>query len=360
MLNDLLSRETDRFIPTACANDPEAFRRARLILRFGFLGAVFGSFYAVFYLLIGHKWGAVIVVICSTGFGMAPQVMKRTNSLDIAGNLLSLLLTFGFFALCFVEGGAKGHAIAWLASVPLCALLLLGRRRAGQWTIVSFAACAIIVALDVGGIDLRPTYDPKWESLVSAAGYLGFILFMFMLGMIFETGRKRAFGKMQDALAKLETSNVELVRLNKEKNEFLGIAAHDLKNPLGVVIGTAELLRICRDDKQNERMIGNIIGAGGRMLHLVRNLLDANAIEEGRFTSNLECCDLSLLIRECLDNNQANAARKEINLQLETSSPPVLEPWRTGNATLQSPRQSSFQRVEIFATQYSRSLEGGE
>jgi signal transduction histidine kinase len=187
--------------------------------------------------------------------------------------------------------------------------------------------------LDVAGVNLRPTYDIKWEPLVSAAGYLGFILFMFLLGVIFETGRKRALGKMQEALAKLETSNAELVRLNNEKNEFLGIAAHDLKNPLAVVIGTAQVLRTLNDEKQKERLLGNIVGAGGRMLHLVKNLLDANAIEEGRFTSNLERCDLDQLLRDCVENNQSNASRKEIVLQLETSTPcPALA---DRNATLQ-------------------------
>jgi hypothetical protein len=36
---------------------------------------------------------------------------------------------------------------------------------------------------------------------------------------------------MQDTLGKLASSNEQLVILNKEKTEFLGIAAHDLRNP---------------------------------------------------------------------------------------------------------------------------------
>lgn len=320
-INHLLDKATNRFVPASCKDDPERGRRARLICRFGHLGAIFGSVYALFYLLIGHIPGALVVLACSAMFEFSPWLLKRTGSLNLAGNLLSLILVLGFSALCCVEGGLQGHAIAWLASVPLCALLLLGRRGAGHWMIASFGACAAIVALNLTGFAMTPTYDPKWEMLVSAAGYLGFILFMFTLGVIFETGRKRAFGKMQEALAKLEVSNAQLVRLNQEKNEFLGIAAHDLKNPLAVVIGTAEILRMCRDTSKADRLAGNIISAGTRMLHLVKNLLDANAIEEGRFTSNLEKCDLHLLVRECIENNNTTASRKEIRLALETDAP---------------------------------------
>ena len=318
-ISQVLDKKTDRFIPAACLEDAEAMRRAKLICGFGFLGAIYGTLYSAFYVFIGHYWGAGIIVVCSTGFGLTPWLMKRTGSLDIAGNVLSLDLVLGFSALCCVEGGMNGHAIAWLASVPLCAMLLLGRRGGGRWMIGSFAACAIIVALNFSGFPMTPTYDLKWEPVVSSGGYLGFILFMFILGVIFETGRKRAFGRLEDALKNLEASNAQLRRLNQEKNEFLGIAAHDLKNPLGVVIGTAELLRISKDAKQGDRLIGNIIGAGTRMLHLVKNLLDANAIEEGRFTSKLECCDLQALLEQCVADNHSAADRKEINLQVETS-----------------------------------------
>src|SRR4029077_9249644 len=34
----------------------------------------------------------------------------------------------------------------------------------------------------------------------------------------------------------------ELSRLNEEKNEFMGIAAHDLRNPLGAITGDAEII----------------------------------------------------------------------------------------------------------------------
>jgi len=318
-INQFLARKTDRFIPAFCGDDAEAGRRARLICRFGFLGAIFGVAYAAFYCLIGHLPGAVIIVLCSSGFAYMPWLMKRTSSLDIAGNALSMILIMGFSGLCIVEGGMKGHALAWLASVPLCALLMLGRRGAGRWMVASFAACALIVALNLLGVEMAPTYDHKWEGLVSGAGYLGFILFMFILGAIFETGRERAFGKMERALSELETSNAELVRLNQEKNDFLGIAAHDLKNPLTVVIGTAGLLSISRDPERTKSMAGKIAAAGERMLHLIKNLLDANAIEQGKFTSNIQRHDLQEIVRLVIENNLSAAARKEIQIQVESS-----------------------------------------
>lgn len=312
----------ERFIPEACRRDPEAGRRARLVARFGILGTIFGATFGLFYALVGHYWGTGIVAVCSSGFAIIPWVLRRTQSIAIAGHSLCAILILGFTALCACEGGSNGHAIAWLVSVPLCALLLVGRQPAGVWAILSFAAGAGVVIANVAGIEMKPTYDMNWHPVINAAGYLALILFMFFLGVIFESGRERAFAKMKEANAKLATSNDQLARLNQEKNEFLGIAAHDLKNPLTVIIGSAELLKMnSLPPTQSTKMASNIVGAGQRMFQLIKDLLDANAIEQGKFTSNIERCDLRALAAECVANNQPHATRKEIVICTEEGTP---------------------------------------
>jgi signal transduction histidine kinase len=302
-------------IPAEFLTDPESARRARLISRFGVLGAMFGVLYAMFYLMIGHVWGVLIILICSSSFAAAPFWMRREKSIELAGNLLSLTLTGGFTALCFVEGGLAGHAIAWLVSVPLCALLLLGQRAAACWAVIAFLAAGIVVTFSLTGFNFPVTFDPKWNSIVSAAGYLGLIAFMFILGLIFENGRARAFAQMQEALAKLAESNERLVHLNHEKNEFLEIAAHDLKNPLTVIMGSADLVPRLEDEKQVAKLLSNISGAARRMHDLITNLLDVNAIEQGKFTSKIGPCDLRAMVERSVENNLPSAAKKRIAIR---------------------------------------------
>jgi signal transduction histidine kinase len=309
----------DRPIPAQLMADPEQARRARLVTRFGVLGSLFGFTYALFYVLIGHKWGAIIIVCCSTGVAATPFLMSRKKSVEPAGNLLSLTLTLGFTGLCLVEGGVHGHAIAWLMSVPLCALLLVSKRWARRWAVIVFFAGAVIAGIDLAGVKLKPTYNPEWESVVSAAGYLGLILFMFILGLIFEGGRAQAFARMQAALGQLAASNERLTHLNNEKNEFMGIAAHDLKNPLSVIVGSTELLKTSTEPAKMEKMVNLIASAAMRMRELVTNLLDANAIEQGKFTSNVERCNMRTLVEQSVDHNQPSATRKGIAIRVGTS-----------------------------------------
>ncbi len=305
---------SSQFLFDGCSADPELGRHARLIGWFGFVGTLFGSLYAAFYLAIGHLWGAGIVAGCSLGFFIAPFVMRARASIWVGGNFLIAVMTLGFTALCCVEGGLKGHAVAWLSSVPLCALLLMGRRWASLWVVISLGAASAIVTADLIGFELPIKYQYAWHPLVNAAGYLGLIAFLFALGLIFELGREHAFGKMTGALHDLAQSNEKLSSLNREKSEFLGIAAHDLRNPLTIIINYADLLRDEQRAAKVPKFANAIYEAGSRMRTLISNLLDSHAAEEGRFSSQLERCEIAQLVTVSVAQNQPHATSKGTEL----------------------------------------------
>jgi signal transduction histidine kinase len=310
----LLDRWRNPVIPPELQGDPETARHALLITQFGQLGTIFGLLYAAFYLLIEHYWGALIVGMCTSGVLVTPALMRLTKSISLAGNFFSMTLVLGFLGLSLVEGGVHGHAIAWLVSVPLCALILLGQREAITWVVISFMAAALVTGLDLAGIQLPTTYDAKWNSLISAAGYLGLVLFMFILGLIFERGRAQSQMKMEAALKELATSNERLVYLNSEKSEFLGIAAHDLRVPLTIILGNAEMIQIIKDPAKTGELVGAIMISVERMRDLINNLLDVNTIEEGKFASKIESCDIGMLTRQCIQYQRAAAEKKQITI----------------------------------------------
>jgi signal transduction histidine kinase len=303
-------------IPRTFERDTEPYRRARLITGFGLLGFVFGCIYATFYLLIGHVFGAAIVIVCSLLFAAVPFLLRRTGNISLGGNLLTLVLLVGFSALCAIEGGVRGHAIGWLASVPLCALLLVGGPEAAGWCVLSAVATACFVILDLNGVRLPLLYAQRWHQLVTAAGYMGLTMFMSVLGLIFEGGRRRAFGRMELALKRVSEFNDRLKRLDAEKNEFLGIAAHDLKNPLGIVMGFAEIIASGKNGsaQKNQQDAQYIIDAADRMISLITQLLDVNAIEQGRFPLELSTFDMGAVSQKVIDSFSAAATKKGISV----------------------------------------------
>ncbi|HWB57930.1 MAG TPA: HAMP domain-containing sensor histidine kinase [Chthoniobacteraceae bacterium] len=318
---NLLKRITDSFVPPSLDDNVETARKARLIVAFGFLGAAFGYSYALFYLCIGHYWGAGIIIVCSTAAVTAPFLLRLTGSVGLAGNLQSLILTLGFFGLANVEGGVHGHAIAWLAAVPLCALLLADSRSALVWCVVCFAATAWFCVKDLAGLPSPLSYRPALHSLVTAVGFMGFTAFMSLLGLIFERGRARAYKKLADALVELSRANERLKRLYAEKDEFFGMAAHDIKNRIHVVRGLAELMMETPDITPGQVRLDadEIIHTSMKMQEELANLLAMDAIEEGRFQLTTQVCDLSQIASRVVRYYRSTAARKNVAIQYADS-----------------------------------------
>jgi signal transduction histidine kinase len=227
-----------------------------------------------------------------------------------------LVLLLGFIALCAIEGGVRGHAIGWLASVPLCALLLVGGAEAGGWCLLSVVATACFVILDLNGVRMPLMYAARWHQLVTAVGYMGLTMFMSILGLIFEGGRRRAFARMELAIDRVSEFNARLKKLDAEKNEFLGIAAHDLKNPLGIVMGFAEIIASGKQAsaEKNQKDAEHIIEAADRMISLITQLLDVNAIEQGRFPLELSTFDLGSVSEKVIESFFAAATKKGITV----------------------------------------------
>ena len=118
----------------------------------------------------------------------------------------------------------------------------------------------------------------------------------------------------------VEERTRELVLLNNEKNEFLGIAAHDLKNPLSGILTSAEILgRYFNGDEQAKRYIGMIINASEQMLDIIKNLLDVNIIESGHLKVTVVPTSLHV-VSAVVDDYIQRAASKGIILRYEPAS----------------------------------------
>lgn len=134
-----------------------------------------------------------------------------------------------------------------------------------------------------------------------------------------EAGERTMFAQREHARrlnAELERANAELARLNAEKNEFMAVAAHDLRAPLGVVRGLLELLREGRiaAPEKRDMALTQALGETARMHALVENYLGAHAAESGALPVRVEALDLGAFARELVARHGATAAAKRQTL----------------------------------------------
>lgn len=318
--------KADQLIPAALSSDEESLRRARLQNRVGFIGAIFCLIYSAVYLFAGHHYGVSILLVGAIISAALPHVLAATESLRFVGNLYSSMYLVVFVALTLVGGGMDGHSLAWLAGAPLCAIVIADRYDAIGWSILSILAVFAFGTCHYLGIHFPILYPERWHTLINAMGYAGLAPFMFLLGQVFESVRRRAFARLQATMGNLSEANEKLSQLNREKSEFLHIAAHDLKNPLSVISGYADLMRQFDelDRAEIEQYSGEILYSANRMLDIITNLLNVQAIEEGKMNLNIERCSFPLIIRQIVQDYSQACSRKQIELATAIESEDLL------------------------------------
>lgn len=108
-----------------------------------------------------------------------------------------------------------------------------------------------------------------------------------------------------------------IARVNKQKTEFVSVASHQLRTPLGAIRWETELLLSklgsSLDVKQKER-IANINMLAVRMTRLVNDLLDVTRIDQGRMILKKEEVDLEKIVSEIYENFISLAKAKNLHV----------------------------------------------
>jgi signal transduction histidine kinase len=145
----------------------------------------------------------------------------------------------------------------------------------------------------------------------------------------------------------------KLSEMNRMKNRFVGLVAHDLRNPLVSIRGLSELLLNDGMDPLSEQQrdfLATIYSASNSMLTLVNDILDMAVMESGNLKLQVRRQSLSRLIRERVKVNAIPAKEKRISLDQHLSRLPNLSFDRNrisqvldnliGNAIKFSPEQA--------------------
>ncbi len=159
---------------------------------------------------------------------------------------------------------------------------------------------------------------------------------------IFNEESDKTFKKLQ-AVHEVETAKreaelyrlktVELAKLNEqlseaisEKNEILGIAAHDLKNPLGAILLTSQHIESSLSDMPSELVIkfmGNVTKTADDMLSIVNKMLQSEEFESEKLILCPEIIDIKAITNDVVEYYLLKAKEKNIDIQYESDGEKV-------------------------------------
>jgi PAS domain S-box-containing protein len=119
----------------------------------------------------------------------------------------------------------------------------------------------------------------------------------------------------------------ELRAANRQKDQFLAMLAHELRNPLAPIMTAAQLLKVGRLDPRSVANASEIIARqAAHMTDLVNDLLDVSRVTRGLVTLEKEELDLNVIVSAAVEQVRPliDARRHSLTLQLSGRSAHVI------------------------------------
>jgi two-component system cell cycle sensor histidine kinase PleC len=142
-------------------------------------------------------------------------------------------------------------------------------------------------------------------------------------GPLFMRGKQLLYSIIHDITERklaeeaLQQSNDQLRELNNQKNEFLGMAAHDLRNPIAVIQNSSSVLSRYSSENLSEKQkefLKKIYDTSKFMLELLNSLLDISKIESGKLELEITKNHYPDFVRKNIEFNRFFATEKGISI----------------------------------------------
>jgi signal transduction histidine kinase len=119
----------------------------------------------------------------------------------------------------------------------------------------------------------------------------------------------------------LKTANEEIQQRERMKDEFINVAAHEMRTPVQPILGLSELLKSKRrgnkvavSDREEDELLDMIISNAKRLLLLEENILDVSRLENKLLKLNKEECDLVEIISTAIQDVENQIDKNKIEL----------------------------------------------
>jgi signal transduction histidine kinase len=133
----------------------------------------------------------------------------------------------------------------------------------------------------------------------------------------------RALLRVRRLLVELEQARSTLAQRNEElqlKKTLAQTLVHDLKNPLSAILGNLDLLEM-RSGPELGPMVQRSKQGARRMLKMILNLLDVEALDERRLQPSLEQLDANAVVAGAVEEAELSAQQRDVALVVDAPEP---------------------------------------
>jgi signal transduction histidine kinase len=144
------------------------------------------------------------------------------------------------------------------------------------------------------------------------------VLFLVKWSSTLQSEVKRRTKELNELNEQLGTANEQLKVHDKMQQEFINVAAHELRTPIQPIIGLVEMLRSKQDLQESERhQILDVLSRNAKRLQrLANDVLDVTRIESHTLKLNKEKINLISSIQDTVEQYRENLGnRSSINMK---------------------------------------------
>ena len=371
-------RLTRRLAPVVLIGMPGAGWLSLLGERAGFYHAAFGTallamvLVVIFGVLNWAAYGAIVrseAALVQANLALERRVSERTTALALAAESEKLTAAAARAAAAATDIAAATAAFADVVdrAVPLDGLTVAVRQQDGVAEVVG--AWGTVTGPGPAGAQFRFEQSPHWPAFMVGRSALRHdsdgrgvrcCLEVPMLAGgevwgLLSFNRAGAGGFTPDELARCEScaraaggafnivvlldrereATDRLRVLDRMKNDFVGVLAHDLRSPIAVITGLARIIGRRwpeLSDAERDQMLDRIVRNTDHLSELVGDVLEVAFIESGDVDYEAEPFDLALLVLRTV-NELASAADRTCDITVSADVPQAMgDPSKTRRA----------------------------
>jgi PAS domain S-box-containing protein len=136
--------------------------------------------------------------------------------------------------------------------------------------------------------------------------------------------RKRAEKALQESEARSRETAAALAKADINKNHFLAVLSHELRNPLAPITNSLFILDHAVPGGQQAHRAQSVIGRQvAQLARLVDDLLDVTRIARNKIPLQRQRLELGELVRRTMDDHRPQFESNQVHLELAPTSQPV-------------------------------------
>lgn len=228
--------------------------------------------------------GIVIFLLMNLIFNVILPVLRDSIQFWQFGNYAAIFL-LGFTAYAIVE-----------------------RKLLNSKVIATEALTVVIVVILLSKIIVDQTTA---ERIVDTFVFVAIIIFgIFLIRSVNREVRQRR---------QLQVLTRELRRMGEQKDEFISMAAHELRAPMTAIKGYLSMIMEGDAGKVSGTVadyLNDAIGGSDRMIRLVNNMLNVSRIEEGRMVFQAGTVNLMVVANSVANEFREEAQRKNLGINV--------------------------------------------